>query len=75
MSLEGGLDEVEESFFSRATSASNSAIRVFSGATASATAASINACTCSGLNHLDLVMPLCVTHAAGSRNTTWEGWA
>ena len=46
MSLEGGLEEVEEFFFSRATSASSSAIRASSGATA----ASINSRTSSSVN-------------------------
>jgi len=65
------LGDVEEFFFRRATSASNSAIRAFSGATASATAVVINTCTCSGLSHC--VMPLCVTHIATPRNTTLVG--
>jgi hypothetical protein len=46
MSLEGGLEEVEEFFFSRAASASNSAIRASSGATA----ASIKLRTSSSVN-------------------------
>ena len=72
MSLEGGFDELEEFFFSRATSASSSAIRAFNGATTSATALSIIACTCFGVKH-DL-MPLWITHRTKSRNTTTAGF-
>jgi hypothetical protein len=46
MSLDGGLEDVDESFFSRATSASHSAILTRNGATA----ASINSCTSSSVN-------------------------
>jgi hypothetical protein len=55
MSLDGGFEEVVEFFFSRATSASNSAIRAFSGATALATASSTIRCTSSSVN--DRAMP------------------
>jgi hypothetical protein len=43
MSLDGGLDEFDEFFFSRASCCSNSAMRARRGATAAATAASIRA--------------------------------
>jgi len=47
--LEGGLEEVEEFFFNRATSASSSAILANAGAMACATAASINGRTSSSV--------------------------
>jgi hypothetical protein len=59
MSLDGGLEEVMEFFlslaisaFNRVFSASSSAIRVFNGATASATASATIRRTSSSVNHL-----------------------
>jgi hypothetical protein len=54
-SLEGGLEEFDEFFLALASSASNTAIRSRSGATARATAASIIAST--SLRVKSLAMP------------------
>ena len=81
MSLEGGLDEVEESFFSRATSTLSWVFSAFSCAFSvsnsasllrnGATAASIIASTCSWLNHF--AMHPYVNNPAPWRNTTSGG--
>jgi hypothetical protein len=56
ISLDGGFEEVVEFFFSRAISASNSAIRAFSGAIALATASATTCRTSSSVNNR--AMPL-----------------